>query len=97
MRLLIRDGGRGDRAFLIMKEGTAVALSAESAEAATRVLWSGIAEAGGDVTVGYLLGNQQWAIDVAMAARLSFTVSDTLCTRGEIAPPEFYIPSGIVG
>ena len=48
-------------------------------------------------TVGYLLNHQQWAITVALAARLPLAVVDTLCTRGAITPPECYIPSGLYG
>ena len=98
MRLVIRDGGTtADRAFALSRNGHVATLAAASDEAAARVLWATIAEAEGEVTVGYLVGNQQWAIDVALAAGLPLKMTDTLCTRGAISPPAHYLPSGIFG
>jgi GNAT superfamily N-acetyltransferase len=97
MRLLIRDGGTpADRAAVALRPGSLGTLAAASQEAAARVLWAAIAETPGEVTVGYLLNNQQWAIDVALAARLPLKITDTLCTRGFL-PPAPYLPSGIFG
>ena len=64
------------------------------------MLWQLIAEAaatGGEVLAGYLQSNQQWAIDVALAAKLRFAMSDALCTRGTLQSPTPYLPSGIFG
>ena len=98
MRLLIRDGSSPtDRAFALSRDGHVGTLAAASDEAAARVLWATIAEVPGEVTFGYLTGNQQWAIDVALAARLPLKLTDTLCTRGAISPPDSYLPSGIFG
>jgi predicted N-acetyltransferase YhbS len=97
LRLLIRDGGTPeDRAAVALRPGSLGTLAAASQEAAVRVLWAAVAETPGEVTVGYLLNNQQWAIDVALAARLPLKLTDTLCTRG-FAPPTPYLPSGIFG
>ena len=97
MRLLIRDGGsRDDRAGVVLREGSLGTLAAASDQAAARVLWAALAETKGETTVGYLLNNQQWAIDVALAAKLPLKLTDTLCTRG-MAPPTPYLPSGIFG
>ncbi len=98
MRLLIRDGATpADRAFALSRNGHIATLAAASQEAAARVLWATLAEAEGEVTVGYLVANQQWAIDIALAARLPLKLTDTLCTRGAISPPDCYLPSGIFG
>jgi predicted N-acetyltransferase YhbS len=95
--LLVRDGGTpADRAAIAMRPGSPGTLAASSDEAAARVLWAAIAEMPGEATVGYLLSNQQWAIDVALAARLPLRLTDTLCTRG-FPPPTLYLPSGIFG
>ena len=67
-----------------------------SEQAAHRVLWSAMAEAPGDVSVSYLTGSQQWAIEVALAARLSLKPVETLCVRG-MALPSCYLPSGVLG
>jgi predicted N-acetyltransferase YhbS len=97
-RLLVRDGGTAsDRAVVLSGRGHVGALAATSDEAAARVLWAAIAETPGEVTIGYLLGNQQWAINVALAARLPLKLTDTLCTRGALTPPAPYLPSGIFG
>jgi predicted N-acetyltransferase YhbS len=97
MRLLVRDGGTpADRAAVVMRPGKLGTLAAASDNAAVRVLWAALAESPGEVTVGYLLGNQQWAIDVALAAKLPLKLTDTLCTRG-FSPPASYLPSGIFG
>jgi predicted N-acetyltransferase YhbS len=98
MRLLLRDGGtRADRAAVLVHGGRVGALAAASEEAAARVLWAAIAEAPAEVTLGYLLGNQQWAIDVALAARLPLSLTDTVCVRGRPDPPAPYLPFGILG
>jgi predicted N-acetyltransferase YhbS len=98
MRLLIRDGATpADRAFVMTRRGSISCIAAASDDAAGRVLWAAIAEAPGEVTLGYLLNNQQWAINIALAARLSLKLTDTLCTRGALTPPTPYIPSGIFG
>jgi hypothetical protein len=64
------------------------------------VLWRVIAEAAetdSAVLAGYLQSNQQWAIEVALAAKLRFAMSDALCTRGTLSSPTPYLPSGIFG
>lgn len=72
--LLVRDGsGREDHAIALGRPGRVVALAGASQEAAVRVLWATIAEAQGEVSLGYLTNGQQWAISAALAARLSLT------------------------
>jgi predicted N-acetyltransferase YhbS len=97
LRLLIRDGGTpADRAAVALRPGGLGTLAAASDEAATRVLWAALAETEKKFTIGYLLGNQQWAIDVVLAAKLPLNLTDTLCTRG-MQPPTPYLPSGAFG
>ncbi len=96
--LLVRDGsGREDHAIALGRPGRVVALAGASQEAAVRVLWATIAEAQGEVSLGYLTNGQQWAISAALAARLSLTLGDTVCTRGMSAPLTSYLPSGMFG
>ncbi len=98
VQLLVRDGETpDDRAVVLFKDGHVGTLAAASDAAATRALWAVLAEATGEVTVGYLINNQQWAIDVALAARLSLAMTDTLCARGAITPPTPYLVSGLWG
>ncbi len=97
MRLLIREGSTArDRAVAAVRGSHVGPLAAASDEAAARVLWAAIGEVEDDVRIGYLLSAQQWAIDVALAARLPLAMTDALCTRG-LLPPTPYIPSGIFG
>ncbi len=97
-RLLVRDGPQpGDRAIALSRGGHVTAVIGASSVAAARVLWAVVTEAEEEVGLGYLTGNQQWAIDVALAARLSLKLSDTVCTRGLATPPTPYLPSGLFG
>jgi hypothetical protein len=102
LRLFLRDGaGPDDRAFAIGNgKGRVNLLAGASDDAAARVLWRVIAEAAetdSAVLAGYLQSNQQWAIEVALAAKLRFAMSDALCTRGTLSSPTPYLPSGIFG
>jgi predicted N-acetyltransferase YhbS len=98
IRLLVRDGGtRRDRGVVMCHDGHAGTLAAASDEAAARMLWAAIAETPGEVTVGYLVSGQQWAIDVCLAARLPLKLIDSIAVRGMPAPPAPYLPSGIFG
>jgi len=97
-RLLVRHGAQStDRAVGLARPGRVVALAGASDEAAVRVLWAMIAEAEGVVSLGYLTNSQQWAIEVALSARLSLTLGDTVCSRGMSALPTPYLPSGMFG
>lgn len=98
MQLYVRDGRTPeDRAFVLARGGRIGTVGGASGEAAARVLWAAIAAAPDEVTIGYLLGNQQWGIDVALAAALPLKLTDTLCVRGTLSPPTPYLPSGIFG
>jgi predicted N-acetyltransferase YhbS len=102
LHLFIRDGATpGDRAFAVSNgKGRVNLLAGASDDAAARVFWQVIAETaqtGGEVLAGYLQSNQQWAIDVALSAKLRFAMSDALCTRGTLRSPTPYLPSGIFG
>jgi GNAT superfamily N-acetyltransferase len=98
MRLMIRDGGSPhDEAAVLTGDGQVGTLAAASDEAAARVLWAAIASVEGEVTIDYLLNNQQWAIDIALRAHLRLSSVDTLCTRGDLTPPDHYLPSGVFG
>lgn len=97
--LLVRDAaGRDDRAVAVVRDGQLVVLAGTSDAAATRVLWTVLAEAKGRLRVGYLHNRQQWAVEVALAAGLELSLADALATRGTLlVPPSPYVPSGILG
>ncbi len=67
-------------------------IAGASDDSARRLLWAALAETAGVASVSYLGGNQQWAIEVALAARLRLKPVDTLCVRGMAAPAP-YLPS----
>jgi hypothetical protein len=100
MELFVRDGATpDDRAVVLTHDGHPGPLAAASADAARRVLWAALAATppGKESRIGYISGPQQWAVEVALAARLSLANSGALCTRGYAAPPAPYLPSGIFG
>jgi hypothetical protein len=85
-----------DRGFVVTTPGRGIwALAARDEEAATALLWHGLAELQEEPTIdiGWISGSQQWAIDVLLTARLSITSYGALCTRGAIGPLYPYIPS----
>jgi GNAT superfamily N-acetyltransferase len=100
MQLFVRDGATpDDRAVVLTHDGHPGPLAAASADAARRVLWAALAATPPEteVRIGYISGPQQWAVEVALAARLTLANSGALCTRGYDAPPAPYLPSGIFG
>ena len=81
----------------LLRGNHVAAIAGASDDAARRLLWAALAETAGVATVSYLGGNQQWAIEVALAARLRLKPIDTLGIRGVAAPPTPYLPSGVFG
>jgi predicted N-acetyltransferase YhbS len=85
-----------DRGFVVTMPGRGIwTLAARDEEAATALLWHGLAEVQDEpaIDVGWISGRQQWAIDVLVAARLSISNYGALCTRGTVGPLHPYIPS----
>ncbi len=98
MRLLVLDGSSpNDRAMGLLRGNHVTAVAGACEEAAGRLLWAALAEASGPASVSYLTGNQQWAIEIALGARLRLKLIDTLAIRGMAAPPTPYLPSGVFG
>jgi GNAT superfamily N-acetyltransferase len=95
MRLLVVDdaGGRG---FVLLRPGGVASLAATTEDAARRLLWTALAEAGDTVEIDWLSNDKQWAIDVCVDARLSLVGGATLCFRGQPQMP-LYLPSGALG
>lgn len=85
-----------DRGFVVTTPGRGIwALAALDEEAATALLWHGLAEGQDEpsIDIGWISGRQQWAIDVLLAARLSIENYGAICTRGAVGPLHPYIPS----
>lgn len=96
-RLFVADSPTG-RGYVMVSDAGVTALGATTAEAAQALLWTALAEAPApDIELLWLRRNHQWALDVALAARLSLRPSGTFCLRGPVAAMSLYIPSGALG
>jgi hypothetical protein len=85
--------GRGYAAHLA---GTVKTIAAFDDEAAAALLRTVLARmpAGKEADVSWLTGAQQWAIDVAVAARLELRFGGAVCLRGDVGPFRPYLPGG---
>lgn len=96
-RLLVVDepGGRG---FCAWAARGIVCLGATTPDVAQRLLWAAMAELPGAVsTVDWLTAEQQWAIDVVLAARLPLLAGPSVCVRSSTGPLVPYLPGGAFG
>ena len=85
-----------DRGFVVTMPGRGIwALAARDEEAASALLWAGFHRLRDEPQIGiaFVGGDQQWALDVFLAARLSFYAHGAIATRGAIGPLYPYIPS----
>ncbi len=86
-----------DRGFAVVRGASLVMLAADDEDTATRLLWAALAEVGEQVAVDAVTARQQWALDVALAARLSVRPGSSLCTRGAVGPMAPYLAGGSYG
>jgi len=89
----------GDRGFVVAIPGRGVwALAALDEEAATALLWRGLAHVQDDAKteIIFITADQQWALKVLLAARLPFESSGAIAVRGNPGPLTPYIPTGAV-
>ena len=94
-RILVADAS-GGQGFSFLRAGGVIWLGATTEDAARRLLWASIAEAGDEVEIDWLGANQQWAIDVSLDAHLALKGGASLCLRGQ-PPMSPYLPSGAFG
>lgn len=73
--------------------GGVAALAATDRRTASRLMWAALADSTGEVTVGHLTAANEWAIDVALAARLEVHTEGYLALRG-MRPPSPYVHHG---
>ncbi len=87
----------GDRGFAIAHPGQGVwLLIARDDEAASALLWSALDYAARDredVRVRWIDGEQQWAVDVVLAAGLQLEAYGALCVQGRTGSLRPFIPS----
>lgn len=96
-RLLVIDEPAG-RGFAVAGGGFVCPLGADSAAIAARLLWVALAASTEpSVTVDWLTADQQWAIDVCLAARLPLSAGPSRCWRGAAQPLTPYLPHGALG
>lgn len=85
-----------DRGFVVTYPGRGIwMLAARDEQAAVALLWYGLAALRHEprVDIGWISGRAQWALDLCVAARLSFTTYGAIGTRGAVGPLHPYIPS----
>lgn len=85
-----------DRAVVCAREGNIQLLLARDDEAAALVLWAALTTAppGSTALVLFIDAAQQWAIRVALDARLPLTPDGPLCVKGTLGPLAPFLPSG---
>ncbi|MDO9378898.1 MAG: GNAT family N-acetyltransferase [Nocardioidaceae bacterium] len=90
--LLVSDSHLGSGYAYLTPSG-AYLLAATSERTATALLWESIARTEGDTfAVRQVTGEQDWLVDVAMAARLTLRQEGYLALQG-MRPPTTYVPS----
>ncbi|MBV9465972.1 MAG: hypothetical protein JO169_07650, partial [Solirubrobacterales bacterium] len=62
-------------------------------ETATALLWRALALTEEEASVRWITGEQQWAIDVIVRARLGLTAYGALCVRGRPGSLRPFLPS----
>lgn len=96
-RLLVAEQG-GDRGYCWYGPGGIYCLGATTPALARRLLWEGLARLEQPaVELRWLGADQQWAIEVALQARLSLRPGPSSCRRSALGPLTPYLPSGAYG
>jgi GNAT superfamily N-acetyltransferase len=104
LRYALRRGGRlltlGHDGFAIAMPGQGVwLLVAREAQAGSALLWRAL-EVAGDADgrlVRWILGGQDWAVDVVCRAGLRLSAYGALGLRGEVGPLHAFLPSAPFG
>jgi predicted N-acetyltransferase YhbS len=95
--LLVAEDGP-DRGFCVVRGGAIGSLGATSPALAQQLLWATLARAPKpEVVVDWLTPDQQWAIEVALAARLSLVAGPSSCRRALLGPMTPFLPGGAYG
>jgi predicted N-acetyltransferase YhbS len=97
LTLLVAEDGP-HRGFAALRGNLIGSLGATSPALAQRLLWAALARVDGPVAVvDWLTADQQWAIDVALAAGLPLGPGPSSCRRTTLGPMTPYLPSGAFG
>jgi GNAT superfamily N-acetyltransferase len=95
LRLLVTDRPVGSGYAYVNASGAPIVLAASSRRAATTLMWEALASTDPDepVEIGHVSPANDWAVDLAMEARLSVHSHGFLALRG-MKEPSPYIPHG---
>lgn len=91
-RLLVARGGAA-----VVREGRVVLVGAEDPGTAALLLRAALAEAGPEVEVDAVTGDQPWAVQELVAAGLPLRPGTSVCVRGDVGPLAPYLPGGAYG
>jgi len=84
------------RGYAAHRAGAVKTVAAFDDEAAGALLRTALARGrgGAQAQVEWMTGDQQWAIDVAVAARLELRLAGAVCLRGDVGSFRPYLPGG---
>jgi len=92
--MFVVDDASGRGYAYVRDDGHLVTVAATNDDTATALLWACLStEHGGEREIGHVNGGQQWAIRVAVEARLRLEPSGPVYWRGR-TPPAAYLPDG---
>jgi GNAT superfamily N-acetyltransferase len=92
-RLLVLDRTTGSGYAYLHDDGSPALLAATNRRSAAALLWEALASSSASVTIPHVTAANDWAVSVAMEARLSATTSGYLGLRG-LKPPMPYLHHG---
>lgn len=94
-RLVVTDRPAGSGYAYVDESGAPVLLAATDRRTAARLMWEALASAppDGPMRVGHVTAENEWALDVGLAARLEVHPAGFLAVR-HMRPPAPYLPHG---
>ena len=91
MQVIDRGAARG---YVVHRHKRLLMLGAMDNATACALLWRFLAEAGAEAEIWGLTAQQDWAVKVALAARLEVVPLGALFVAGREHPPGPWLPSG---
>lgn len=90
---LVSDSTTGSGYVYVDAAGYVAALAATTRRTASTLLWAALAQSSGRVLLPHVTAANEWALDVALAARLEVHTEGYLALRG-MKPPAPYLHNG---
>jgi GNAT superfamily N-acetyltransferase len=91
MQVIDRGAARG---YVVHRHARLLMLGATDEATASALVWRFLSEAGGEAEIWGLTARQNWAVKVALAARLEVVAFGALFVAGLEHPPTPWLPSG---